>query len=83
MWGERDNTIPLAHGRSAHEAIPHSRFSTLPGRRTSRTSRIPTACRRLLREFMRTTQPGVIEDADWGAILARRSLPSRRIGNAA
>ena len=31
VWGERDHTIPLAHGRAAHEAIPHSRFETLPG----------------------------------------------------
>jgi pimeloyl-ACP methyl ester carboxylesterase len=30
VWGERDNTIPLEHGRAAHEAIPHSRFETLP-----------------------------------------------------
>ena len=29
VWGERDNTIPLAHGRAAHEAIPGSRFETL------------------------------------------------------
>src|SRR5271169_4390436 len=30
VWGERDNTIPLRHGRSAHEAIPRSYFRTLP-----------------------------------------------------
>jgi len=30
VWGERDHTIPLAHGRRAHEAIPHSFFQTLP-----------------------------------------------------
>jgi hypothetical protein len=37
----------------------------------------------VLREFMRTTRPGAIEDGDWGAILARRALPSRRRGDAA
>jgi len=31
VWGERDHTIPLAHGRAAHEAISDSRFRTLPG----------------------------------------------------
>src|SRR5450759_2105727 len=31
VWGERDNTIPIEHGRLAHEAIPHSTFRTLPG----------------------------------------------------
>jgi hypothetical protein len=32
---------------------------------------------------MRETRPGLIEDGDWGAILARRSPPSRREDNAA
>ena len=42
VWGERDNTIPLAHGRAAHDAIPGSRFETLPRAAhflTSRTRR--------------------------------------------
>ena len=30
VWGERDNTIPMAHGLAAHERIPNSRFVTLP-----------------------------------------------------
>ncbi len=30
VWGERDNTIPLAHGEAAHHAIPGSHFLTLP-----------------------------------------------------
>ncbi len=30
VWGERDNTIPMAHGLAAHEQIPNSRFVTLP-----------------------------------------------------
>ena len=83
VWGERDNTIPLAHGRGAHEAIPHSRFRTLAGAAHFPHLEDPDGLSELLREFMRTTQPGVIEDGDWGAILARRSPPSRRIGNAA
>jgi pimeloyl-ACP methyl ester carboxylesterase len=83
VWGERDNTIPLAHGRSAHEAIPHSHFRTLPAAAHFPHLEDPDGLSELLRGFMRTTQPGVIEDGDWGAILARRSLPSRRIGNAA
>jgi pimeloyl-ACP methyl ester carboxylesterase len=83
VWGERDNTIPPAHGRSAHEAIPHSRFRTLAAAAHFPRLDDPDWLSQLLREFMRTTQPGAIEDGDWGAILARRSLPSRRIGNAA
>src|SRR5881227_1204610 len=30
VWGERDHTIPIEHGRAAHRAIPDSRFATLP-----------------------------------------------------
>src|SRR4051794_14403601 len=30
VWGERDHTIPIEHGRWTHEAVPGSRFDTLP-----------------------------------------------------
>lgn len=83
VWGERDQTIPLAHGREAHEAIPHSRFRTLADAAHFPHLDDPDGLSGLLREFMRGTQPGLIEDGDWGAILSRRSLPSRRIGNVA
>lgn len=83
VWGDRDNTIPLAHGRSAHEAIPHSRFRTLAEAAHFPHLDDPQGLSQLLREFMQTTQPGAIEDEDWGAILARRSPRSRRIGDAA
>jgi len=83
VWGERDNTIPLRHGRTAHEAIPHSRFRTLPGAAHFPHLEDPDALSELLREFVTDTQPGRIDDADWGAVLARRSPPSRRAGDAA
>ena len=83
VWGERDNTIPLAHGRRAHEAIPHSVFKTLPRAAHFPHLEDPDGLSLLLREFLATTRPGHIEDADWGAVLARRSPRSRRIGDAA
>jgi pimeloyl-ACP methyl ester carboxylesterase len=83
VWGERDNTIPLAHGRDAHAAIPHSRFRTLAQAAHFPHLEDPDGLSGVLREFMRETSPGAIEDGDWGAILARRSPRSRRIGNAA
>src|SRR5918995_1816386 len=30
MWGAQDPIIPVAHGRNAHELIPHSRYVELP-----------------------------------------------------
>jgi pimeloyl-ACP methyl ester carboxylesterase len=83
VWGERDVTIPLSHGRSAHEAIPHSHFRTLPRAAHFPHLEDPDGLSELLREFLATTQPGLIEDGDWGEILARRSPRSRRIKAAA
>jgi pimeloyl-ACP methyl ester carboxylesterase len=82
VWGERDNTIPLAHGRLAHEAIPHSFFRTLPDVAHFPHLEDPEGLSRLLREFIHQTAPGRIEDADWGAVLARCSPRSRRLGAA-
>jgi pimeloyl-ACP methyl ester carboxylesterase len=83
VWGERDNTIPLAHGRAAHEAIPHSTFHTLADAAHFPHLEDPDGLSELLREFLASTRPGAIEDGDWGAILARRSPPSRRWSDAA
>jgi pimeloyl-ACP methyl ester carboxylesterase len=81
VWGERDNTIPLAHGRRAHEAIPGSRFETLPGAAHFPHLEDPEGLAAVLRDFLATTEPERIEDSDWGDVLARRST-SRRVGPA-
>ncbi len=83
VWGERDRTIPLEHGRSAHEAIPQSRFRTLPAAAHFPHLEDPVGLSELLRKFVGDTEPGRIDDADWGTVLARRSRRSRRAGDAA
>jgi pimeloyl-ACP methyl ester carboxylesterase len=83
VWGERDNTIPLRHGRSAHEAIPHSRFRTLPGAAHFPHLEDPDALVRVLREFFADTHPCEMDDADWGELLSRRSTRKRRLADAA
>jgi pimeloyl-ACP methyl ester carboxylesterase len=80
VWGERDNTIPLAHGRLAHEAIANSRFATLPGVAHFPHLEDPDGLAVALREFIAASDPGAIDDADWGAVIARRSPRSRRLG---
>jgi pimeloyl-ACP methyl ester carboxylesterase len=77
VWGERDNTIPLAHGRAAHEAIPGSRFETLPKAAHFPHLEDPEGLARVLGEFIEATEPGWIEDGDWGELVRRRS-PRRR-----
>jgi pimeloyl-ACP methyl ester carboxylesterase len=82
VWGERDNTIPLSHGRRAHEAIPGSRFETLPRAAHFPHLEDPEGLAAVLGDFLATTEPGRIEDADWGDVIASRS-PRRRVPTAA
>lgn len=83
VWGERDNTIPLAHGREAHEAVPHSRFRTIPGAAHFPHLEEPAALAAILREFLAETEPCELDDADWGALLSHRSERRRRMSEAA
>jgi alpha-beta hydrolase superfamily lysophospholipase len=78
VWGERDNTIPLEHGLATHRAVPHSRFETLPRAAHFPHLEDPDGLAEVLRDFVATTEPAPIADADWGGIVARRSPRSRR-----
>jgi len=80
VWGERDNTIPLAHGWEAHEAIPGSRFEALPGAAHFPHLEDPDGLARVLRDFLETTSPHAIEDADWGEVVGSRSPRRRALG---
>jgi pimeloyl-ACP methyl ester carboxylesterase len=73
VWGERDNTIPLSHGRAAHEAAPGSRFETLPNAAHFPNLEDPEGLAAVLRDFLETTEPATITDADWGGLVARRT----------
>jgi pimeloyl-ACP methyl ester carboxylesterase len=77
VWGERDNTIPLSHGREAHRAIAGSRFVTLPRAAHFPHLEDPEGLAAALRDFLETTEPARIEDADWGALLEPRSPRNR------
>ena len=83
VWGERDNTIPLAHGRAAHDAIPGSRFETLPRAAHFPHLEDPEGLADVLKDFLRTTEPELIADTDWGDVVSRRSPESRRLRSAA
>jgi pimeloyl-ACP methyl ester carboxylesterase len=79
VWGERDHTIPLSHGREAHAEIPHSRFVTLPRAAHFPHIEDPDGLAAALGEWLDSTEPGSIDDDEWGAIVAARSQ-RRRIG---
>jgi pimeloyl-ACP methyl ester carboxylesterase len=78
VWGGRDNTIPIEHGRSTHEAVPGSRFETLPRAAHFPHLEDPEGLAAVLADWLATTTPGQIDDTDWGGIVARR--PRRRFG---
>jgi pimeloyl-ACP methyl ester carboxylesterase len=77
VWGERDHTIPPEHGRRAHEAIPGSRFETLPRAAHFPHLEDPEGLAALLADFLAATEPGRIEDADWGGVIASRRAASQ------
>ena len=76
VWGERDNTIPVAHGVATHEAVPGSRFETLPRAAHFPHLEDPEGLATVLGDWLATTAPARIDDADWGRIVARE--PRRR-----
>ncbi len=77
VWGERDNTIPLAHGRWTHRRVPGSRFETLPRAAHFPNLEDPEGLAEVLRDWIETTEPVHMDDAEWGAVIARRSVRRR------
>jgi pimeloyl-ACP methyl ester carboxylesterase len=71
VWGGRDHTIPIAHGRDAHAAIPHSTFRILPKAAHFPHLEDPEGLAGVLGEFLDTTTPARIDDADWHALVSR------------
>src|SRR5262249_42305838 len=70
VWGERDHTIPLSHGRAAHESVPGSRLETLPRAAHFPHLEDPDGLADVMLDFMRTTEPVRLEDGDWAGLLS-------------
>jgi pimeloyl-ACP methyl ester carboxylesterase len=79
VWGERDRTIPVEHGRQAAAAIPNSRFETLPRAAHFPNIEDPDGLSAILADFLATTAPVQIHDRDWGAVLAQRARRRLRV----
>jgi pimeloyl-ACP methyl ester carboxylesterase len=77
-WGERDRTIPIAHGRAAHAALAESRFVTLPRAAHFPHLEDPQGLAEALEAFIDQTRPAAYDEATWQEILrARRGAPPR------
>ncbi len=64
VWGEQDRIIPVAHAYEALKAAPHSRLEVMPGLGHFPQSEDPAGFVAVLRDFLRTTEPGVVSAAD-------------------
>jgi pimeloyl-ACP methyl ester carboxylesterase len=69
VWGERDPIIPAAHGEAAHAAIPGSRIEVFPGAGHFPHREDPVRFVSVLGDFVRSTAPAGMAEADWGALL--------------
>ena len=71
VWGDRDPIIPVAHGQSAHDAIPGSRLELFPyaGHFPHRDD--PRRFVHVLLDFLRTTEPAHVEETRWRSLLMR------------
>jgi pimeloyl-ACP methyl ester carboxylesterase len=78
VWGGRDNTIPIAHGRDAHATIAGSRFEVLPRAAHFPHLEDPEGLAAVIRDFVDTTEPAHLDDADWGRVIASRFSPRRQ-----
>ena len=79
VWGERDRTIPLAHGRNAHELIPHSRFETLPRAAHFPNLEDPDGLSEILGRWLAETQPYRLSEAEWSELIASRLVRGRHL----
>lgn len=73
VWGERDRTIPIEHGREAERAIPHCRFETLPRAAHFPHIEDPDGLATVLADFLATTSPAFMDGSDWGDVIAQRA----------
>ncbi len=79
VWGERDRTIPLEHGRLAHEQVPHSRFETLPRAAHFPHLDDPVGLATVLADFIETTDAYRLEESDWEELVNSRTVRRRRL----
>ena len=73
VWGGRDHTIPVSHGRRAHHAIPGSRFELLTRAAHFPHLEDPEGLAAVLSDFLQTTEPGLVDDRGWGRLIAPHS----------
>lgn len=73
VWGGRDNTIPVAHGREAHAEIPGSRFELLERAAHFPHLEDPGGLAAVLLDFIGDTEPAQLDAPAFGERIAAHS----------
>ena len=71
IWGDKDRIIPLAHGRRAHEVMPHSRLEVFPGAGHFPFNDDPERFAAVVSDFIATTEPAELDEERIEALLRR------------
>ena len=79
VWGERDRTIPIEHGRQAHELIPGSRFVSLPRAAHFPHLEDPEGLSEALLDFIATTSPHSLTEAECAELIGSRTVRRRHL----
>ena len=69
MWGERDRIIPVAHARTAHEAIPGGRLEIFSESGHFPQVEQPELFARTLAGFLESTEPATFSEERLRALL--------------
>ena len=73
LWGGRDPIIPIRHGHAASEMIPGARFEVFPDARHFPHRDDPRRFVKVLSDFIETTDPADVSDADFKDLLRGES----------
>jgi pimeloyl-ACP methyl ester carboxylesterase len=79
VWGERDRTIPIEHGRNAHALIPHSRFETLPRAAHFPNLEDPAGLAGVLERWLAETKPYRLSEEEWSELIASHVVRGRHL----
>jgi pimeloyl-ACP methyl ester carboxylesterase len=78
VWGGRDRTIPIEHGRAARAEMPGSELVILPRAAHFPHLEDPAGLGAALRDFLATTEPARLAPTDWSRLLASRPAGNTR-----
>jgi pimeloyl-ACP methyl ester carboxylesterase len=78
VWGGQDRIIPVAHGRQAHELMPHSRLEIFEGAGHFPFNHDPQRFIAVLEDFIDRTEPAELDEELIEEMLRRGPAPAAK-----